>query len=125
MEEFKAVTRRDCLVAASALLAIGRQAFAQSATTPLIAVTRDPAQPVLPASLRVAAEGYVWSWTAAPDLFRIEDPAGREIASAELQPNFAVRVGGETRDQPGHPNAVQLDRDRATFASAPHYPTPT
>src|SRR5258708_33252659 len=110
MEEFKAVTRRDCLVAASALIAVGRQAFAQVATTPLIAVTRDPAQPALPASLRVAAEGYVWSWTAATDVFRIEDRAGREIASAELQPNFAVRVGGETRDRPGHLKPVQIDR---------------
>ena len=48
-------------------------------------------------------------------MFRIEDRAGREIASSELQPAVAAHVAGETRDRPGRLKAVQIGRDRATF----------
>src|SRR5215469_3143950 len=101
MSELKTLTRRDCLIAASAVAVASRQTFARGATIPPITVTPDPARPSIPASVRVVGDDYVWSWTAATDVFRIEDRAGRVIATSELQPAVAAHVGGETTDRPG------------------------
>src|SRR5215469_10163999 len=115
MNERKYLTRRDCLIAASAVAVVGRQALARGATTPPIAVTPDPARPAVPASLRVVGEGYVWSWTAKDDVFHIKDRGGREIASSELQPTVVAQVAGATKAPRGHLKAVEIGRDRATF----------
>jgi hypothetical protein len=109
------VSRRDFLIGASALLAAGQNVPVLASSQPRIAVSPDPQNADVPASLKVDGDTYSWSWTAKSDVARIEDRKRREIASAELQPVVALQINGQLHDRPGKIRSVRVQHDRCVF----------
>lgn len=57
--------------------------------------------------VRVSGQAYTWSWSAGEDLLAIDDPSGRRILTAPMQPAVVIRTGsGEPRWSPGVLDAV-------------------